>query len=77
MTVRVTRNDKVVEDFSRSADYYVEHFDGPLEVIRGGTAPPERFPDGKQQGGGHLRDLINRLAKTSAHKREVRESRNG
>lgn len=73
MTVRVTRNDGVVEDFSRSADHYIEHFDGSLEVIRGGTAPPESFPaggwtavcgDGKQQSGGHLRDLLKRLAST-------------
>ena len=46
MTVWVTRNDGVVEDFTRSADHYVEHFDGSLEVIRGGTAPPESFRPG-------------------------------
>ena len=36
MTVWVTRNDGVVQDFTRSADHYIEHFDGSLEVIWGG-----------------------------------------
>lgn len=76
MTVWVTRNDGVVQDFTRSADHYIEHLDGSLEVIRGGTAPPESYPaggwtavrgDGKQQSRGHLRDLINRLVNTPEH----------
>jgi hypothetical protein len=78
MTVRITRNDGVVQDFTRYADHYIEHVDGSLEVIRGGTAPPENYPagvwtavggDGKQQSRGHLRDLINRLAHPLARHR--------
>lgn len=67
MTVRVTRKDGVVQDFTRSADHYIKHDDGSLEVIRGGTAPPASYPvggwtavdgDGGQESHGHLRDLI-------------------
>lgn len=76
MTVWVTRNDGVVQDFTRCADHYIEHFDGSLEVIRGGTAPPENYPaggwtavrgDGRHQSRGHLRDLINRIVYLSKH----------
>jgi|LakMenEpi03Aug12_release.lakeMendotaPanAssembly.Ray.scaffolds.fasta_scaffold896466_2 hypothetical protein len=70
MTVHVTRNDGVVQDFTRSADHYIKHVDGSLEVIRGGTAPPAKYPvggwtavdgDGEQESRGHLRGLISHL----------------
>ena len=70
MTVHVTRKDGVVQDFTRSADHYIKHADGSLEVIRGGTAPPARYPvggwaavdgDGDRETRGHVRDLIGRL----------------
>ena len=69
MTVHVTRRDGVVHDFTRSADHYIKHIDGSLEVIRGGTAPPARYPvggwsyvggDGAQESRWRLR--IRRLA---------------
>lgn len=47
MTVHVTRADGVTQDFTRSADEYVKHSDGSLEIIRGGTAPPQWFPVGR------------------------------
>jgi hypothetical protein len=70
MTVWVTREDGVVEGFSRSADHFIEHYDGSLEVIRGGTAPPETYPvgrwtavrgDGTQEARRGFRHFISRL----------------
>jgi hypothetical protein len=70
MTVQVTRKDGVVQDFARSADHYIQHLDGSLEIVRGGTAPPETYRvggwtavsgDGEQEHRGYLRHLIRRL----------------
>lgn len=70
MTVQVTRKDGVVQDFARFADRYIKHVDGSLEVIRGGTAPPARYPAGswitvrgdhEKDTRGVLGDFISRL----------------
>lgn len=37
MTVQVTRNDGVTDEFSRFGDRYIKHTDGSLEVVRAGT----------------------------------------
>lgn len=46
MTVNVKRSNGMADAFTRSADHYIQHADGSLEVIRGGTAPPQTYPPG-------------------------------
>lgn len=46
MTVSVKRDNGMADAFGRSADHYIQHTDGSLEVIRGGTAPPQTYPPG-------------------------------
>lgn len=46
MTVNVTRNNGLTDVFARSADHYIKHTDGSLEVVRGGTAPPKMYGPG-------------------------------
>ena len=74
MTVWVTREDGIVQDFTRSADHYIQHVDGSLEVVRGGTAPPERYPvgrwsavrgDGMSESRMGFRRLVKRLLRPS------------
>ncbi len=46
MTVNVTCKNGLTDVFERSADHYIKHTDGSLEVVRGGTAPPETYRPG-------------------------------
>ncbi|WP_135454686.1 hypothetical protein [Mycobacterium sp. DL99] len=46
MTVQVTRNDGVTDEFARFGDRYVKHNDGSLEVIRAETMPAATYPVG-------------------------------
>ncbi|MBP2452441.1 hypothetical protein [Mycolicibacterium lutetiense] len=44
MTVQVTRNDGITDEFARFGDRYVKHADGSLEVVRAGTMQPATYP---------------------------------
>lgn len=46
MTLQVIRDNGTTDAFARCADHYIEHTDGSLEVVRGGTAPPQTYPPG-------------------------------
>lgn len=74
MTVNVTRDDGATDAFARCDDHYIKHNDGSLEVVRGGTAPPQTYPpggwtavsgDGAGEGQHALRRVIARLFSVS------------
>jgi hypothetical protein len=46
MTVQVTRNDGLTDEFARFGDRYIKHADGSLEVVRAGTMQPVAYPAG-------------------------------
>ncbi|MGV0735748.1 hypothetical protein ABQF35_03675 [Mycobacterium syngnathidarum] len=50
MTVQVTRNDGLTDEFARFGDRYVKHADGSLEIIRAGTMQPATYPAGGWTG---------------------------
>ncbi|EJZ08008.1 hypothetical protein [Mycolicibacterium vaccae] len=47
MTVHVTRDDGVTDDFARFGDRYIRHTDGSLEVIRAGTMQAKTYQAGR------------------------------
>ncbi|MFN6546862.1 hypothetical protein [Mycolicibacterium nivoides] len=47
MTVQVTRNDGVTDEFGRFGDCYIKHTDGSLEVVRAETMPAATYPAGR------------------------------
>ncbi|BBZ32389.1 hypothetical protein [Mycolicibacterium confluentis] len=47
MTVHVTRDNGVVDDYMRFGDRYVKHADGSLAVIRASTMPTKMYSAGQ------------------------------
>ncbi|ULE34001.1 hypothetical protein [Mycobacterium sp. IDR2000157661] len=50
MTVTVTLRDGTTDNYRRFGDAYLEHNDGTLDVLRGGSNEPHRYEAGEWTG---------------------------